>query len=774
MRKRSPQSAQQRGLCVESLESRTMLSTVSAARGIFDVRNIAVNPPTTTSIADVKNGPMSNSGQELVSLYRDYRNFRKSGGKDAGYTPAHADMISFKGSAVGVTIRGRNGIDTLTTKVRSLGGQIIYRSSKYGVVQAFVPIGQLHSLAVDPQVATVNPMYRSKTFQQGNANNQADEAQNADRIRTTYGLDGTGVKIGVISDSVDQVGTGIAGSIATGNLPTKGVQVIDDEPNATDEGRGMLELIHDIAPGADLAFATTNVSQLTFAQNIRALHAAGANVLVDDVGFFDEPYFQPGVIDQAITDVTKAGAVYFSAAGNSSDDGFEAPTNFTKIGRNTFVDFDPGPAADTRMRIQVTGGVMRFQWDNPYNGVVGNVTTDLDLYLYSRVYPKRIVASATANNIRTGVPIETMFIPSDGLFDLVIRVADQVEGSVLPTRFKFTGAGLLNTGGFSGTEYPGVRTNVFGHSGGADTVSVGAVPFDNAPPTAAATDPIDSEDFSSFGPVRHIFDANGDRLPNPLTLQKPDISGIDGTNTSFFGQDSFVDDDVLPNFSGTSAAAPNVAAVVALIRQAAPNATQAQILSALQSTARALNGAPLGTWDPQGGFGLIDGLAAVQQFVTAPTVRILPVSPNPTNAPVDSIKIAFNQQVSGFDVSDLTLRLDDGPNLLTGDNQPTTTDGGRTWMVRNLTDLTADPGQYTLELLTSATDIVNPTKRFPWNFSGLYQPLDLRRWCRYRTGQRRWGLGVCHIGQTTHQANHPANNYPNFLFNDSHHCVTAK
>ena len=48
----------------------------------------------------------------------------------------------------------------------------------------------------------------------------------------------------------------------------------------------MMEIIHDIAPGASLAFYTAFDSEQDFANGILALAAAGAKVIVDDVGYF--------------------------------------------------------------------------------------------------------------------------------------------------------------------------------------------------------------------------------------------------------------------------------------------------------------------------------------------------------------------------------------------------------------------------------------------------------------------------------------------------------
>lgn len=169
----------------------------------------------------------------------------------------------------------------------------------------------------------------------------AAKATGVDVLRDRYNLDGTGITIGFLSDSFNTAETfdisgnldNYATNIAKGYLPSD-VRVLQDlaEPGATfDEGRAIAQLIHAVAPGADLVFHTGLGGANDFAQGIQALVAAGADIIVDDVGYnppiipdvpLDFLDLEPpdGPINQAIDLVFNQGISYFTDAGNDFPD----------------------------------------------------------------------------------------------------------------------------------------------------------------------------------------------------------------------------------------------------------------------------------------------------------------------------------------------------------------------------------------------------------------------------------------------------------------------
>ena len=137
-------------------------------------------------------------------------------------------------------------------------------------------------------------------------------------------LNGTGITVGVLSDSFNCLG-GASTDMTTGDLsPVTVIQENTICSNGTDEGRAMLQIVHDVAPGANLAFASAFNGMASFATNIQSLAAAGAKVIVDDVLYLGEPIFQDGIVAQAVNNVVATGVSYFSSAGNYARQSYQS------------------------------------------------------------------------------------------------------------------------------------------------------------------------------------------------------------------------------------------------------------------------------------------------------------------------------------------------------------------------------------------------------------------------------------------------------------------
>lgn len=151
--------------------------------------------------------------------------------------------------------------------------------------EGYAPMANLVELSEHWKVEFIKASLRPIT-NTGIVTSEGDQAMKSDIARSTYGLTGSGLMIGVLSDSFDCAASGTstnyATDIATGDLPA-GINVLSDlTSGCSDEGRAMLQLIHDVAPGANLAYHTAFGGTNVFASGILALADAGCDVIVDD------------------------------------------------------------------------------------------------------------------------------------------------------------------------------------------------------------------------------------------------------------------------------------------------------------------------------------------------------------------------------------------------------------------------------------------------------------------------------------------------------------
>jgi len=508
---------------------------------------------------------------------------------------------------------------SLLDAIASLNGIVSSQSEELGIIAATVPLEAIDALAVRPDVsriqsATLPRLNVGALTSQGYISHVANQS-------VKMGFTGAGVTVGVLSDSASA--TRIAALIASGDLPPN-TQVLPGQAgpaNGSDEGTAMMEIVHDLAPGANLLFATAFAGVASFANNIVALQAAGARVIVDDVTYFNEGAFQDGPIARAVNQVTANGAIYFSSAANSGsltlgtagvwEGDFRAngtvgpPVNEPGIVHNF------GTVAVPQNYDVLTGltNFINLKWSDP----LGGSTNDYDLFILNSTGTAVKAFSVSAQTgaqdpyefvsqgVNCGTATASGYCPAVG--DRIVVVL--YSGAPRALRVDTLG-GLLSLATAGAT---------FGHNAGANTVSTAATFWNSARtgtrPFTGAGNP--NEPFSSDGPRKIFFNPNGTPVtPGNLlfgtnggvTLQKPDIAAADGTSAKTPG--------FLP-FFGTSAAAPHAAAIAALILQVQPAWTPAQVLAAIKSTA--LDSMAPGI-DRDSGAGVAMALPAVQYAMT--------------------------------------------------------------------------------------------------------------------------------------------------------------
>lgn len=493
--------------------------------------------------------------------------------------------------------------DQVAAAVTSLGGTIVSQVAQFNAIRASVPLAQMEVLAGNSAVQAVRTAARAVT-NAGSLNTQAYISHKA-RETHTLGHTGAGVKIGVLSDSASAAR--VSALMASGDLgPNTTVLAGQNGPvNGSDEGTAMMEIIQDMAPGAQIYFATAFTSAASFAANILALGAAGCTIIVDDVSYGDEAVFQDGLIAQAVNTFVAGGGIYFSSAANSGN--LSSGTSGTwegdflsggaatgvLAGAGNVHNFGTGGSPVLFDTVTGTTDFVSLFWSDPLGGS-GN---DYDIYVLNSA---GTVIHDASTDVQDGNddPFEAFGDAFAGERIVVVQFAGTARALHLDMN---RGQIAINTSG-----------STHGHNAGLNTVSMAATAWNSAfigtkPFAGGASNPV--ETFSSDGPRKIFYDATGTAITagnflfgtnGGTTLQKPDLSAADGVITKTTGFNPFF---------GTSASAPHAAAIAALIKSAKPAYTNAQIKTAMTSSALDIMAAGA---DRDSGFGLTMALEAVQ------------------------------------------------------------------------------------------------------------------------------------------------------------------
>lgn len=618
-----------------------------------------------------------------------------------------------QGNRILVDVRFDHGAAASTDDLRAAGAKIVNVSRRYQTVTVAAKPSELHGLAALAGVASVVQVLTpltTATCPSGEVVSEGVKQLNAGEAtgeaRQVFPVDGSGVTVGILSDSFNLATEAADGSgpVATdakkdeesGDLPgprspctnKTPVEVLEEENQveageAADEGRGMAQIVHDLAPGADIAFASAFNGEISFAENIERLAepspgGAGAQVIADDVFYFEEPFFQDGPIAVAVNEAVEAGVTFFSAAGNDNlidpeghdiaswetakyrDAGGCPPEVQAIPGANAThcLDFDPGASVDRTFGIKVEPEAtltVDLQWDEPLHGV----NSDLDAFLLNA--NGNLIAASGEDNKASQQPIEILQWANESASQQTVQLAINRFSGGSP-RLKF---GLLENGfGVAATEYPRstgedvVGPTVFGHSGAAEAISVGAVPFDHGG---------EVEEYSSRGPVRHDFGpVKGTEAAAPLgspeILSKPDLAATDCGLTTFF---AFLTGDGW-RFCGTSAAAPHAAGVAALMLDEEGSATPDEIRAALQASA-----VGVGTFGPCAvGAGLVEAVGAIEDLLIPPAFTA-PECPTPAaEGSVEEARAPGNWGLEAPPSEPLTPVVPNPPIVTTTDETP--------------------------------------------------------------------------------------------------------
>lgn len=497
-------------------------------------------------------------------------------------------------------------------------GTVLAEVRECGIVRANVSPSGLLVLAADPDVKSIRralPSEHNKlTTSQGVAGHKAGTA------RTKYGVTGKGIMVGVISDGVDDLAT----LQKSGDLPSNAA-ALSGHAGTGNEGAAMMEVVYDMAPDVTLRFSDAGMSCDEFAAAIRRLQEAGCKVIVDDLTRPDDPAFEDGAISQAINAFVAAGGIYVTDAANRgaldgvkqvADDVFIKTTGtwqgeFVASSRKTkdkgeYIAHAPAPRSsgawgygmewfnpidEPNLNSAAGTTTISLQWSDKW-GASGN---DYDLFVVDLV-TGNVIGSSAVEQSGKGDPIELVVIENARLIGKAGRTPlDSYVPGVAVYKKKSAANCFLRVEVYRGRVSYQTEGAISGHDGCENAITCGA---SKAPEAGAFPKTFFMEDFSADGPAYRFYDANGKSIGKKV-INKPDVTGADGVSCSATGFETF---------NGTSAAAPHVAGIVALMLEANPKLTAAAVRTILiNSTICERPG-----WDRNSGYGVPDAALCVK------------------------------------------------------------------------------------------------------------------------------------------------------------------
>lgn len=479
---------------------------------------------------------------------------------------------------------------------------------------------------------------------------EAAAPHRVDEARAAFGVDGTGITVGVLSDSFETATGSLttwADDVASGDLPGIGnpcgyetpVEVLVDWPGS-DEGRAMAQLVHGIAPGATLKFATGNGPEGAdgMAASIDALVTSGVDVIVDDLTWPTETYYQKNVISNAYERARAAGIAVFTSAGNATSIGYRGASDERPISSwqtshyrpmacpawalspaeqaaaavpVDCLDFDP-TAAEQAYDVLSLGASDEGGTEATFR-LLGS--TGQPLYGVNSVFEVRFFTEVDGSDPQVSAIVPMIGAPYPG-FSGAFTVPEGIKLRMVLVRTSVNGLSPTDpTNADAQTELPAVylgfqrggdgiaERQFLGNAelGAAATDWVGGSTFGHAADgSAISVAALDWEDvtqvreYSSLGHGTLLFepvDSSGvgvpsARLASPQIVATPHVAAVDGTRTTFFGGNSGTPEEPVYRFPGTSAAAPHAAAVAALAQSLNPAVRGSALEQAVIDTAR--------------------------------------------------------------------------------------------------------------------------------------------------------------------------------------------
>ncbi len=599
-----------------------------------------------------------------------------------------------------VSVTGQYG--TLLSTLQNSHGLRMEVGDDVSIITGQIPVGELSFLNDVGSLASASPVY-PVTTNVGLATSQGDTSMVSNIARNIYSvhdngtrrfINGEDIKIGVLSNSFDTKtdppnqanddvlkwdlpGIGVKSNGTTAENPYNNTDVITIKEypygEASDEGRAMMQIIHDVAPGADLYFRTGVLGAVDMAVGIDELAAANCDIIVDDITYITQPFFEDGTLAQKVDEVTASGISYFTSAGNFGGNscsgtflaGSNSITDVTgtphKFGLNADGDEDyfqsitadltdyPNPPAHYTI-------VLQWEDDDP-TSTFDNTKTDLDIYIANE-YESILLGYNKVNVGGKAIEVLPFVITETTDANIVIVKASNNTANI---NFKY----VIFRGQLDINEYNGGNATIVGHANSAGAMTVGAIRYDKTPAYGGT---LDIMSFSSLGGL--LVDGTDRSKPNFTAPNVVNTTVNLGNGDWDHNEDPEADTDTHPNFIGTSAAAPHAAAVAALLLDAKSSYLGESMLPNDVRNTLILSAIGSGSYDNAYGNGFIQADMALWELGNpAPIISEL------TWGPIDSVPGAnqVNISVSVSYWTDDTKLYFDGTELATTFNPADTT-----------------------------------------------------------------------------------------------------
>ena len=540
---------------------------------------------------------------ELSSALADVAAARQQGTTRDALEIAKEQGVDVRGDELLVLVQGNvHHLPGIKTSLRSLGARV--QLSLRGTIQARLPVAALDAAAAAPGVELVREARRMRPLAVAGEGVGTTNAPAWHRA----GWTGTGVKIGIIDSFAGYQLSQSRGDLSASAIPVDLCPSIGGFPGPDDHGTAVGEIVHEMAPGAQLYLLCAG-TEVEFAAAILFAIDNGIPIVNCSCGFFNvgrgdgtgtdfspDPGAYIDFPDLAVEAARSSNILPVFAAGNSRQQHWSG--TFSDPDANATNNFSGADEAIS-VTIQRSGPHCFFlKWDD-----WPRPTQDFDFYVYGDLAQPPLATSAKPQNGAVGQTPTEEFCPAfagPGLVQLVIK---RSAGTLTPRFDLFSVDADLD-------EYI-TAGSLAEPADSPYAMAAGAVCWQNR----------NLEDFSSVGPT---IDGR----------VKPDLVGPDRVSSGVYG--AFLGCAVPAGFAGTSAPAPHVAAAAALVKQAFPGFTADQLQSFLETNA--IDQAPAGK-DNLTGAGLLS-IGAAPSFPPAPPAvqSRPPPAPQPASVPPATLK----------------------------------------------------------------------------------------------------------------------------------------